>query len=69
MSHSGEEKRPRPTHADLGQKPRANPGREDPNDAPLIAYRDMRAFVLRCAMRAADDLQAQADAVREWAQR
>ncbi len=42
---------------------------DDPNDAPLIAYRDMRAFVLRCAMHAADDLQAQADAVRVWAQR
>lgn len=69
MSHSSEEKRPRPTRADQGRKSLANQGQEDPNDALLIAYRDMRACVFRCAMRAADELQEQANAVRDWARR
>lgn len=67
MSHSGK-KRPRPAHADPGRESPANRAREEPsNDIPLIAYRQMRACLAHCALRAADELQAGAEEIRGWA--
>lgn len=68
MSHSDRKRRPEPGSAGPGQKARGVPGQEDHNDV-LCAYRSMRACVTQCAQRAADDLQARAAALRDWAAR